>query len=202
MTIRLAIIEDQAVVRGALVALLRLEPDLDVIADYPDGESALAASLDPAPDVYLVDIELPGISGIETVSRLREKTAEGRCALLTTFGRPGYLHAAMAAGARGFLVKDGPAEMLADSVRMIAGGSIVIDPELATAALAIGPNPLSPRQRDILRLLRLGRSTADIGDHLALTEGTVRNYLSEAISLTGAANRIEAIHIAELRGWL
>lgn len=200
--IRVMIVEDQAMVRGALAALLMLETDIDVVAGASDGESAAAHIAEYAPDVVLMDIELPGINGIETLQRMREITPYLRCIVLTTFGRPGYLRAAMDAGAVGFLVKDAPATELAAAIRNVMAGGRAIDPELARAALAVGPNPLTPRQRDVLRLARLGRSVADMAHELFLTEGTVRNYLSEAIAATGGANRTDALRIAEERGWL
>ena len=196
------IVEDQSMVRGALAALLMLEHDIDVVAGAPDAESAIAHLAEAAPDVVLVDIELPGMNGIEAVQHMLQINPNLRCIVLTTFGRPGYLRAAMDAGAVGFLVKDAPATELAAAIRNVMAGGRAIDPELARAALAVGPNPLTPRQRDVLRLARLGRSVADMAYELFLTEGTVRNYLSEAIAATGGANRTDALRIAEERGWL
>lgn len=200
MSIRVMLVEDQAMVRGALAALLALEPDIEVVGQYASAEDALAEAADA--DVALLDIELPGMTGIEAIPHLRDKWPELKFMLLTTFGRPGYLRAALDAGAAGFLVKDAPASELAQAIRTVQSGGRVIDPELALAALSHGPNPLTPRQRDVLRLARLGRSTATIADELHLTEGTVRNYLSDAISALSAANRADAIRIAEERGWL
>lgn len=200
--IRVMIVEDQALVRGALAALLALETDIDVVADVGDGESAMAGIESATPDVVLMDIELPGINGIEAVASIHEAHPHVRCMVLTTFGRPGYLRAAMDAGAVGFLVRDAPASELAAAIRSVMAGGRAIDPELARAALAVGPNPLTPRQRDVLRLARLGRSIAEMADELFLTEGTVRNYVSEAVTAVGAAHRNEAIRIAEERGWI
>lgn len=202
MTIRVMIVEDQAMVRGALAALLSLEHDLEIVAECADGESALASLQTTEPQIVLMDVELPGISGIDAVAAITRTHHRIRCLMLTTFGRPGYLRAALDAGAVGFLVKDAPAAQLAASIREVHQGGRAIDPELAMMALTIGPNPLTPRQRDVLRLTRAGRSVATIAHELALTEGTVRNYLSEAMSELGAANRIEAATIAEARGWL
>ena len=202
MNIRVVIVEDQAMVRGALAALLGLERDLEIVAEYANAESALADFPQVAPDIALLDVGLPGMSGIEAVARITTNHPEVRCIILTTYGRPGYLRAALDAGAAGFLVKDAPASELAAAIRNVQAGGRVIDPELATAALTVGANPLTPRQRDVLRLTLLGRNAADIARDLSLSEGTIRNYVSEAIAVIGADNRVEAAHIAESRGWL
>lgn len=202
MSIRVMIVEDQAMVRGALAALLRLERDLEIVAECADAESALGQLLDAQPDIVLMDVELPGISGIDAITRIRQQSPKTRCIVLTTFGRPGYLRSALDAGAVGFLVKDAPASELANAIRQVHAGGRAIDPDLAMAALTLGANPLTPRQRDVLRLTLLGRSIAAIADEFALSEGTVRNYLSEAIRATDAANRNDAARIAESRGWI
>lgn len=201
MTIRVMIVEDQAMVRGALAALLRLEHDLDVVAECADAESALHRIASAAPDIVLIDIGLPGMNGIDAVRQMRA-LSPARCIVLTTFGRPGYLRAVLDAGAVGFLVKDAPASQLSQSIRQVHAGGRAIDADLAMEALTIGENPLTPRQRDVLRRTLLGRSVADIAHELALTEGTIRNYLSEAMSQIGAANRFDAARVAESRGWV
>lgn len=200
--IRVVIVEDQAMVRGALAALLSLESDLEIVGDAADSVSAVMVVRSTKPDVVLVDIELPDVSGIVTVKHLAPEMPQTRFIILTTFGRPGYLQAAIDAGATGFLLKDSPSELLAQSIRRVHAGIRAIDPELAVAALTLGPNPLTPRQRDVLRLTRMGNSVQAIAESLSLGEGTVRNYLSEAIAATDAVNRHDAVRIAESRGWL
>lgn len=200
--IRIVIVEDQAMVRGALAALLSLEHDLEVVGEVGDSATAIAIMHVTQPDVALVDIELPDASGIATVRELVPSHPGARFIMLTTFGRPGYLRAAIDAGASGFLLKDAPSEDLARAIRQVHAGVRAIDPELAVAALTIGANPLTPRQRDVLRLTRLGRTVQAIATELDLSEGTVRNYLSEAIAATDATNRHDAVRIAESRGWL
>lgn len=202
MTIRIVIVEDQAMVRGALAALLSLERDCEIVGEAADFDSAIETVRRTSPDIVLLDIELPGASGIQTVSALKPQYPAMRFIMLTTFGRPGYLRAALDAGASGFLLKDSPANELASAIRQVMAGGRVVNPELAMAALGIGPNPLTPRQRDVLRLTKLGLSVSGIADRLALSEGTVRNYLSEAISATGGENRLDAMRIAEANGWL
>lgn len=202
MNIRIMIVEDQAMVRGALAALLALEPDLEIVAECADGESALSQLDNVDPDVVLMDIELPGVSGIDTIEEISKRCSSAKSIVLTTFGRPGYLRSALDAGAVGFLVKDAPAAELAISIRKVHSGGRAIDPELAMAALSLGPNPLTPRQREVLRLTRLGLSVGAMAEKLSLTEGTVRNYLSEAISATCAENRYDAARVAESSGWL
>lgn len=202
MNIRIMIVEDHAMVRGALAALLAMESDLKIVAEYGDAESALAGLDSSRPDVVLMDIELPDMSGIEAIAAITRNRPAARSIVLTTFGRPGYLRAALDAGAVGFMVKDAPATELATAVRQVYAGGRAIDPELAMSALALGPNPLTPRQRDVLRLTRLGRSVAEMAGQLFLSEGTIRNYISEAIAITGGENRLEATRIAEDNGWL
>jgi two-component system response regulator DesR len=200
--IRVLLAEDQGMMRGALATLLDLEPDLEVVAQVPSGDQVVATALEARPDVALLDIEMPGLDGIAAAAELRTALPGCKVLILTTFGRPGYLRRAMEAGASGFLVKDGPAEQLAEVIRRAVEGERVIDPGLAAAALSAGPNPLSPRERDVLAAAAGGATVAEVAGSLFLSEGTVRNYLSAAIQKTGARNRIEAARIAERNGWL
>ncbi|HWV23674.1 MAG TPA: response regulator transcription factor [Thermomicrobiales bacterium] len=200
--IRVMIAEDQAMVRGALVALLGLEPDIEVVADVASGDVVVETVLRIQPDVVLMDIEMPRMNGITAAGAIHEHVPDCKVLILTTFGRPGYLRGAMDAGAVGFLVKDAPASELADAIRRAMRGERVIDPDLAMAALSSGPNPLTDRQREVLRLSLGGASIAEMAQALFLSEGTVRNYLSEAIAKLDVRNRIEAARLAEERGWL
>lgn len=200
--IRVLIAEDQSLVLGALAALLGLEADIQVAATARDGQSALdALTADPGIHLVLTDIEMPRLTGLELAEVVRERFPDTRVAIVTTFGRPGYLRRALEAGVRGYLLKDTPAEQLAATVRRIAKGERVIAPELALSAWD-GRNPLSERQRQILRLAGEGLSTRAIGEQLHLAEGTVRNYLSEAIGELQAGNRVEAYRLARQQGWL
>ncbi|MFI6505633.1 response regulator [Nonomuraea typhae] len=196
--IRVLIADDQELVRGGLAALLSLESDIKVVAEVGRGDLVAAAAEEHRPDVVLLDIEMPGMSGLEVAERLRGH----RVVIVTTFGRPGYLRRALDAGAAGFVVKDAPAAELAGAVRRVMAGERVIDPKLATSAREVGPSPLTPREREVLRAAGDGSTVADIAAGLFLTEGTVRNYLSSAIGKTGARNRAEAVHVALSRGWL
>ncbi|HVM63566.1 MAG TPA: response regulator transcription factor [Acidimicrobiales bacterium] len=200
--IRVLIAEDQGMVRGALKVLLDLEPDIDVVAEAGRGDEVVALAQRCTPDVALLDIEMPGLDGITVAGAVRAALPTCTVLMLTTFGRPGYLRRAMEAGASGFLVKDGPVEELAAAIRRAVRGERVIDPSLAAAALSTGPNPLTPRERDVLRATEDGSTIAEIAAHLALSEGTVRNYLSAAIQKTAARNRTEARRVAEANGWL
>jgi two-component system response regulator DesR len=200
--IRILLAEDQAMVRGALAALLALEPDLEVVAQVGRGDEVVPAALASAPDVALIDIEMPGADGLTAAAQLRTAVPACRVAILTTFGRPGYLRRAMEAGATGFLLKDTPASQLADAIRRIARGQHVVDPALAVAALSEGANPLSEREREALALAGSSGTVADIAASLGLSEGTVRNHLSAAIQKVGARNRAEARRIAADKGWL
>ena len=200
--IRILLAEDQGMVRSALAALLAFEPDLEVVAQVSSGDEVLAAAEEARPDVALLDIEMPGIDGIEAAARLRAELPECRILILTTFGRPAYLRRAMEAGASGFLVKDAPAERLANAIRRAAAGERIVDPELAAAALQDGESPLTSRERDVLEAGAGGSPVSEIAQRLHLSEGTVRNYLSTAIGKTGARNRTEAWRIARDRGWL
>jgi two-component system response regulator DesR len=200
--IRILIAEDQGMVRGALAALLAFEPDIEVVAQVSRGDEVLPAAREVRPDVALLDIEMPGMNGIEAAATLRGELPETTPLILTTFGRPAYLRRAMEAGAAGFLVKDAPSERLANAIRRAASGERVVDPELAAAALAGGESPLTPRERDVLEASADGSPISDIAARLYLTEGTVRNYLSAAIGKTRARNRIEAVRIAREKSWL
>lgn len=200
--IRVMLAEDQNMVRGALAALLGLEEDLEVVAEAAGGDEAVAVAERVRPDVALLDIEMPGKDGLTAAAEIRAAVPECRVMILTTFGRPGYLRRAMEAGASAFLIKDGPAQELAAVIRRVVAGERVIDPALAAAALSAGPNPLSPRERDVLAAGADGSTIADIAARLHLSEGTVRNYLSSAINKVGVRNRIEAAKAAERNGWL
>ncbi|WP_298442327.1 response regulator transcription factor [Gordonia sp. (in: high G+C Gram-positive bacteria)] len=200
--IRLLIADDQALVRGALAALLDLEPDLRVVAQVGRGDEVVDAARAGGADVCLLDIEMPGADGIEVAERLRDQLPGVHSLIVTTFGRPGYLRRAMAAGASGFVVKDTPAAQLADAVRRVHAGLRVVDPTLATESLTSGESPLTPREIDILRVARTGATVAAIAAEVHLSGGTVRNHLSSAIGKTGATTRAEAARIAEDRGWI
>ncbi|MEW2316867.1 response regulator transcription factor [Streptomyces bauhiniae] len=200
--IRLLLAEDQGMMRGALALLLGMEDDIEVVAQVAAGDAIVAAAVEHRPDVALLDIELPGLSGLDAAALLRERVPGCRVLILTTFGRPGYLRRAMEAGAAGFLVKDGPVEELAQAVRRVLAGETVVDPVLAAAALSAGPNPLTAREREVLTASVDGATVADIAARLHLSESTVRNYLSSAIGKTGTRNRAEAVREARQRGWL
>jgi two-component system response regulator DesR len=199
--IRVVIAEDQALVRGALVALLALESDIEVVAQAADGLAALAAIEEQHPDVLVTDIEMPQKSGLDLAVDVRSRGLAVRVIIVTTFARAGYLRRALDAGVAGYLLKDRPAAELAAAVRAVHAGRRVIDPELAVDAWT-GSDPLTDRERMVLRLAADGMTSAAIAQQIHLSEGTVRNYLSEAISKTGGANRIEAARIARERGWL
>jgi two-component system response regulator DesR len=199
--IRVVVAEDQAMVLGALAALLEIESDIEVVARAGDGEEALAVTRRTKPDVLLTDIEMPKMTGLELAAAVRGEQLPTRVIILTTFARSGYLRRALDAGASGYLLKDSPAEQLANAVRRVHAGGRAIDPALAAEAWG-EPDPLTDRERQVLRLAADGKSSGDIGAALHLSEGTVRNYLSEAISKVGAQNRVEAARIARDRGWL
>jgi two-component system response regulator DesR len=200
--IRILIAEDQALVRGALAALLGLEPDFEVVGLAADGRQALALCEQLAPDIVLTDIEMPHMTGLELAVSLAEKGAASRVVIVTTFGRSGYLRRALAAGVRGYLLKDAPADTLAAAIRTVQGGGRAVAPELALEVWGGVQDPLSERERQVLRLAGEGRSSADIARQVFLSEGTVRNYLSEAISKLGAGNRVEAYRMARDAWWL
>ncbi|MFH8724532.1 response regulator [Streptomyces termitum] len=201
-SVRVLLAEDQGMMRGALALLLGMEPDIEVVAQVGRGDEIVDRALLARPDVALLDIELPGRSGLDAAAELRDEVPDCRVLILTTFGRPGYLRRAMEAGAAGFLVKDGPVEELAEAVRAVLRGETVIDPALAAAALGAGPNPLTAREREALSAAVDGATIADIAGRLHLSESTVRNYLSSAIGKTGTRNRMEAARSARQQGWL
>lgn len=200
--IRVLLAEDQSLVRGALAALLDLEDDIEVVEQVARGDEVVPAAQAARPDVALLDIELPGLDGLQAAAQLRAALPGTRVIMVTTFGRPGYLRRAMDAGASGFLLKDAPATELASAIRRVAAGQRVVDPGLAVAALSEGGNPLSERERDVLIAARDLGTIAEIADRLSLSEGTVRNHLSAAIQKVGARNRAEAARLADEKGWL
>ena len=200
--IRLLLADDQALVRGALSALLGLERDLEVVVEVSSGDQVVEAVREHRPDVALLDVEMPGLDGIEATAALRKEFPDVRVLIVTTFGRPGFLRRAMQAGASGVVVKDTPAAQLADAVRRVHAGLRVVDPVLATESLFAGESPLTTRESEVLRAARGGAAVSGIAKALFLSEGTVRNHLSAAIGKTGAANRTEAVTIAEGNGWL
>ena len=199
--IRVVIAEDQTLVLGALAALLDMEDDIEVAATAADGEEALAKILEIEPDVVLTDIEMPGMTGLELLQALKEEKYAGRVIIVTTFGRSGYLRRALEGGAAGYLLKDAPADELAEAVRRVHQGLRAVDPELAAQAWG-EPDPLTDRERQVLKLAGEGLSNSKIAQELHLSTGTVRNYLSEAIGKLGAANRTEAARLARKQGWL
>ena len=201
-TISVVLAEDQTMVRGALAALLELEPDIRVVAQAANGREAHRLVQQHKPEVLGTDIEMPEMTGLELAAALKQADCKTRVVLLTTFARPGYLRRALDAGARGYLLKDRPASELADAVRRVHGGLRAIDPDLAAEARPADADPLSDRERQILQRAGDGRSSAEIAAELRLSEGTVRNYLSEAIAKLGATNRTDAARIARARGWL
>ncbi|RSS98666.1 DNA-binding response regulator [Streptomyces sp. WAC07149] len=200
--IRILLAEDQSMVREALAALLGLEPDIEVLAQVARGDEVVAAARSHDVNVALLDIEMPGMTGIEAAAQLRAAVPALKIVVLTTFGRPGYLRRAMEAGASAFLVKDAPAAQLADAVRKVLAGERVIDPTLAAAALAEGANPLTDREREVLRATEFGATNAELASRLGLSQGTVRNYLSTAIQKLASRNRAEAVRVAREKGWL
>lgn len=202
MSIRLLLADDQALVRGALAALLELEADLEVVAQVGRGDEVVEAARTHAPDVALFDVEMPGLDGIAATAALREACPQVRVLVVTTFGRPGYVRRALEAGASGFVVKDTPAPDLADAVRRVHAGLRVVDPTLAVDSMVSGSSPLTSRETDVLRESRRGGTVADVARALHLSEGTVRNHLSAAIGKTGARTRAEAAGIAVDNGWL
>ncbi len=202
MTARVLIAEDQTMVREALVALLSLEGDIEIVAEASRGDEVVPAALEALPDIALLDIEMPGGDGLGAAAALKERLPSCRVIILTTFGRAGYLKRAMESGAAGFLLKDAPASELASAIRRVVAGERVVDPGLAAAALSEGDNPLTERERDVLAASANGATIEDIAHKLYLSEGTVRNYLSTAIKKLGVRNRVEAARLAEEKGWL
>jgi two-component system response regulator DesR len=200
--IKVLLAEDQGMMRGALALLLGLEEDFEVVGQVATGDRIVPTAREVRPDVAVLDIEMPGRSGLDAAADLHAELPACKILIVTTFGRPGYLRRAMEAGASGFLVKDGPVEELARAIRRVLAGERVVDPELATAALSAGPNPLTARERDVLAAAVDGSTIADIAGRLHLSESTVRNYLSAAIGKTGSRNRIEAVRAARHNGWL
>ncbi|HEY3611365.1 MAG TPA: response regulator transcription factor [Pseudonocardiaceae bacterium] len=200
--IRVLLADDQALVRGALSAMLNLEADIEVVAEVGSGDEVVPAARRTHPDVALLDVQMPGKDGLAAAAELRDSLPSCRVVVCTTFGRPGYLARAMAAGAAGFVVKDAPPEQLVDAVRRVHNGLRVVDPALAAESLARGASPLTDRERDVLNAARDGGTVSDVSKELHLSEGTVRNHLSSAIGKTGARTRAEAARIAEDCGWL
>jgi two-component system response regulator DesR len=201
-TIRVLIAEDQGMVLGALAALLDIEADIEVVGTARDGNDALALAARVDPDVVLTDIEMPRMTGLELAAELhKQRGSRPRVIILTTFARPGYLRRALDAGVAGYLLKDAPAEKLADAIRRVHQGLRVVDPQLAQDAWGT-TDPLTDRERQILRAAEEGLASADIAERLHLSEGTVRNYLSEAIAKLGVSNRVEAARLARQKGWL
>ena len=200
--IRILLAEDQAMMRGALAVLLDLEEDMEVVGQVADGAEVVPQALALRPDVALLDIEMPNLGGLDAAAELARRLPSCRVLIVTTFGRPGYLQRAMAAGACGFLVKDGPAEGLAAAIREVMAGATVVDPELAGTALRAASCPLTARERDVLAAAEDGSTVGDIAALLVLSESTVRNYLSSAIGKTGTRNKTEAARMARRSGWL
>lgn len=201
-TIRIVLADDQAMLRGALASLLNLEPDMEIVGVASHGAEAVQIASQTVPDVCLMDIQMPGLDGVEATRAIRALGTATRVLIVTTFARPGYLRAALDAGASGFVVKDSSVDQLAEAVRRVHAGLRVVDPALAEASLFDGANPLSEREREILRLAADGRSVAAIASEVFLSAGTVRNHLSSAIGKVGAANRAQAARMAQDKGWL
>lgn len=200
--IRVLIAEDQAMVRGALASLIGMEPDIEVVAEVSRGDEVLAAARDVRPDVALLDIEMPGATGLDAAEELNREMPGLGILILTTFGRPGYLRRAMEGGAAGFLLKDAPADELASAIRRAVAGERVVDPGLAAAALSQGESPLTPREHEVLDASRRYATVAELAAALYLSPGTVRNHLSSVMQKLDARNRAEAVRVAEERGWL
>jgi len=199
--IRVLIAEDQAMVLGALSALIGIESDLEVVASARDGREALELAIAHAPDVVVTDIEMPGLTGLELAAELKRRGSPARVVILTTFARPGYLRRALEAGAAGYLLKDAPSSQLADAIRRVRAGARAVDPQLASEAWS-EDDPLTDRERQVLRLAADGKSGAEIAGVLHLSEGTVRNYLSDAVGKLGGRNKVDAARIARQKGWL
>ncbi|MGW5876502.1 response regulator [Nocardiopsis terrae] len=199
---KLVLADDEHLVRGAIAALLGLEDDLEVVAEVGRGDQVVDTVVEHGAAVAVLDIEMPGATGLEAAAELRERAPDCGVVILTSFGRPGYLRRALSSGARGFLAKDAPVEQLAGAIRKVHGGGRYIDTELAAAAMVGGESPLTDREAEVLRAAADGATVARIARNLHLTEGTVRNYLSNAIGKTGAENRMAAIRTAQDMGWL
>jgi two-component system response regulator DesR len=196
------IAEDQGMVRGALASLLELEPDIEVVAQVSRGDEVVAAATAAKPDIALLDIEMPGATGLQAAQQLRATEPSVRILILTTFGRPGYLRTAMEHGASGFLLKDAPASELAGAIRRAIAGERIVDPGLAAVALSQGESPLTPREHEVLEASRRHATVAELAAALYLSPGTVRNHLSSVMQKLDARNRGEAVRVAEERGWL
>jgi two-component system response regulator DesR len=202
MSVRVLLAEDQAMVRGAIAALLALEEDIEIVAEASRGDEVVALALESGPEVALLDVEMPGGDGLDAAAALREKLPSCRVIILTTFGRAGYLKRAMENGAAGFLLKDAPSSELAKAIHRVMRGERVVDPDLAAQALSAGDNPLTEREREVLTASEGGATIEDVAARLYLSEGTVRNYLSSAIKKLETRNRVEAARLAQRRGWL
>ena len=202
MSVRVLLAEDQAMVRGAIAALLALEEDIEIVAEASRGDEVVALALESGPDVALLDVEMPGGDGLDAAAALRQKLPSCRVIILTTFGRAGYLKRAMENGATGFLLKDAPSSELAKAIHKVMRGERVVDPDLAALALSAGDNPLTEREREVLAASEDGATIEDVAARLYLSEGTVRNYLSSAIKKLGTRNRVEAARLAQQKGWL
>jgi len=200
--IRLLLADDQALIRGALAALLGMEPDLAVVAEVGRGDEVVPAAIEHRPDVALLDVQMPGLDGLAAAGALRAQVPGCRVLMLTTFGRPGYLRRALGAGASGFMVKDAPPEQLVAAIRRVHAGLRVVDPALAVESMTVGESPLTARECDVLAAAADGGAVADIARRLFLSEGTVRNHLSSIIGKTGARTRADAARIATERGWV
>jgi len=200
--IRVVLAEDQAMLRGALAALLSIEPDMEVLATCSDGEEALRVVTEERPDILVTDIEMPKLSGIELAAKAHERFPRMGIVILTTFARPGYLRRALDAGANAYLMKDRPSEELTDIIRRVRGGARIVDPALAAEMWGSERDALSERERQILQLASIGQTTLEIAQAFRLSEGTVRNYLSGAMSKLGVSNRTAAAHLARHKGWL
>lgn len=202
MSVRVLLAEDQAMVRGAIAALLALEEDIEIVGEASRGDEVVTLALESGPDVALLDVEMPGGDGLDAAASLRQELPSCRVIILTTFGRAGYLKRAMANGASGFLLKDAPSSELAEAIHKVMRGERVVDPDLAIMALSAGDNPLTEREREALAASEDGATIEDVAARLYLSEGTVRNYLSSAIKKLGKRNRVEAARLAQKRGWL
>jgi two-component system response regulator DesR len=202
MSVRVLLAEDQAMVRGAIAALLALEEDIEIVGEASRGDEVVTLALESGPDVALLDVEMPGGDGLDAAASLRQELPSCRVIILTTFGRAGYLKRAMANGASGFLLKDAPSSELAEAIHKVMRGERVVDPDLAVLALRAGDNPLTEREREALAASENGATVEDVAARLYLSAGTVRNYLSSAIKKLGARNRVEAARLAQKRGWL
>ncbi|WP_055587534.1 response regulator transcription factor [Peterkaempfera griseoplana] len=202
LSVRILLAEDVHMIRGALVALLELEPDFEVVASVDRGDLIVRTALESRPDVAVIDVDLPGIDGLTAAASLHDRLPACRTLILTSLGRPGTLRRAMAAQVSGFLLKDAPPDRLAQAVRAVAQGQRVVDPQLALSAWDCPPNPLSPRELEVLRIAARGADAAEIAACLYLSKGTVQNYLTAIVTKLNARNRIDAVRIAEEAGWI